>query len=544
MPPRWTQSPTGSRRESCNQTLFRYGCRLRALGMDDDEIALHLHALNATYCRPPLGQAEVDKIAAQVCRYRPGRSSGIKANKSCSGGLSAQVEVRDVGPARYFDGGRFVPRRLAQELDPGRRYLYAAEQFWEYRDGVYRAVDVHEIERTILEKLGEEATPHRIGQVIELLEDMAYVPAHELNRHEGLINVENGMLDWKTGELRGHSPEYRSTLRIPVHYDPQAICPRILAFLFDVLPDRATVELMLEWFGYLLLPTNRLQKMMVTFGPGSNGKGVLNALAMRFVGPDNCAAVPLKDLAENRFSAAELYGKLLNVTSEFDEAVLRSTSMLKRLTGEDRIQAERKFRDPFTFYSFARLMFATNHLPRTKDTSHGYFRRLIVVPMTNEYPEERRDPNLIRKLATPEQLSGLLNHALRGLRRLMRRGYFRTPDVCRQALGHYQQQSDTVRLFVEEQCVVGEQHRIVRSRWYEAYRSWCQDNGYPPVSAHTAYERLEALGIRLIKNRDRLLVGITLQEDADTQAVSSTAGIALNGALAEADGVHVQAGGD
>jgi Bifunctional DNA primase/polymerase, N-terminal/Primase C terminal 1 (PriCT-1) len=54
-----------------NDTLFRAGCALRRQGLPLWVIELLLQTLNTEQCDPPLGAAEVRKIALSACRYDP-----------------------------------------------------------------------------------------------------------------------------------------------------------------------------------------------------------------------------------------------------------------------------------------------------------------------------------------------------------------------------------------------------------------------------------------------------------------------------------------
>jgi uncharacterized protein DUF5906 len=56
---------------------------------------------------------------------------------------------------------------------------------------------------------------------------------------------------------------------------------------------------------------------------------------------------------------------------------LASTSTFKEITGGDKLVGERKFCDSFEVSIVARLVFSANHLPRSSDSSHGFFRRWL-----------------------------------------------------------------------------------------------------------------------------------------------------------------------
>jgi putative DNA primase/helicase len=62
--------------------------------------------------------------------------------------------------------------------------------------------------------------------------------------------------------------------------------------------------------------TTKYQKAFFFVGRGNNGKSVLIDLIQAFVGKENCSAVKLHDLRNDRFIAAQLYGKTVNLYAD------------------------------------------------------------------------------------------------------------------------------------------------------------------------------------------------------------------------------------
>ena len=56
-----------------NETLFKFGCSMRARGAARGAIVAALEAMNTGQCRPPLSDAEVGKVVASVMRHDPGQ---------------------------------------------------------------------------------------------------------------------------------------------------------------------------------------------------------------------------------------------------------------------------------------------------------------------------------------------------------------------------------------------------------------------------------------------------------------------------------------
>ncbi|MPZ08570.1 MAG: hypothetical protein GEU26_19540, partial [Nitrososphaeraceae archaeon] len=141
-----------------------------------------------------------------------------------------------------------------------------------------------------------------------------------------LVNFRNGLLDWRSGELRSHTPDVLSTVQLPVNYNPDATCPAFDRFLAEVVPADM-IDIVWELIGYLVFSGNPLHKAVMLMGGGNNGKGTfLHVLEKLLGGKRNITAVSLHDLVNTRFSTASLYGKLANIAGDIDGSYLESTA--------------------------------------------------------------------------------------------------------------------------------------------------------------------------------------------------------------------------
>jgi putative DNA primase/helicase len=149
-------------------------------------------------------------------------------------------------------------------------------------------------------------------------------------------------------------------------------------------------------------------------------------MLMNFLGSENISNIPIQDLGEE-FKTVNLFGKLANIADELSAKALDDTSKFKISTGDSPISGYKKYvQDPVQFVSIAKQIFATNELPKTSDSSQAFFRRPIIFEFNRTFSNEngKKDPDLIKKLTTPEELSGLLNKAIEGLKRLNERKAF------------------------------------------------------------------------------------------------------------------------
>jgi phage/plasmid-associated DNA primase len=124
----------------------------------------------------------------------------------------------------------------------------------------------------------------------------------------------------------------------------------------------------------------------------------------------------LHRILDNRFAVAELYGKLANIDADMSTEALRNTGILKKLTGGGPIPAERKFKPPFRFVNYAKLLFSANEIPQTPDETDAFFARLIIINFPKQFIEgANADPYLFEKISTDKELSGFLYILLKRL---------------------------------------------------------------------------------------------------------------------------------
>ena len=302
------------------------------------------------------------------------------------------------------------------------------------------------------------------------------------------VNVLNGILDVSSGKLEPHSPDFLSTVQINAAWNPGVECPAIDRFVSQVFPDDAG-ELFYQLAGLYALPDTRQQKAVMLLGSGSDGKSVALALLQEFLGPRNVSAMPLHEFAENPYAAAELHGKLLNLCADLPDRPLRDATLFKRIVDGrlSTIHARRRYGKPFSFRPFARLIFSANRVPESADASYGYLSRWLVVPFDTHLDEDQLDPFLIEKLTTPDELSGLHNHAVAAYRNMLNRGRLTESDSMKSAKAGFSALSDPIRLFLSECVQPSPDDHILRSDLYRAYKKWCAFNKTRPVSAHRLY---------------------------------------------------------
>jgi len=373
--------------------------------------------------------------------------------------------------------------------------LLDTEEVLVYDDGYWQCGGEAKIKAEAEKRVGlsKLLTVHVINEIIGHIQRSTYTARGLLNQFSGIINLKNGLLDVTTRELKPHTPEFLSTIRIPVAYDPDADCPRIKQFLAEVLEPQ-DIPVIHELAGYALIPDYSLQRAFLFIGDGSNGKSTLLQILRIFLGKNNCSTVAWHALEYSRFASSRLDGKLLNIYADLPSRSMNSTGTFKMLTGGDAISAEKKFKDSYSFVNFARLLFSANKPPQILDEdSYAFWRRWIVINFPSQFPENdpRTDPDLLSKLTTETELSGLLNLALDGLQRLLFNSRFSYGKTVDQTQSYYLKASDPVYAFVEDCCEFDPEAVTSKDELFDAFRCYCQVSKTPVMNRDSFHRTLK-----------------------------------------------------
>lgn len=348
-------------------------------------------------------------------------------------------------------------------------------------------VRIKELCQKIMKDIGgvEKVKTHLVNEVIAFIQRETYFDRERLNRHRYKIPFLNGVYDVETGDFLPPSKEFYFTYCLPVEFDPDADCPSIKKFLKDILAEE-DIPVLLEFIGYCLLPIQCFHKALFLVGDGANGKSTLINLIKRFLGSGNTTSVSLQSLLENRFAAASLYGKLANLYADLPQETLRRTGIFKIITGGDPMTVEKKFKNPFEFQPTCKLIFSANMIPRTLDDTSAFFRRWIILNFPNRFEGDKRDPYILDKITTHEELSGFFNLVLKHLRLLLKRGEFSTGKSSEEIREDYIRKSDPVLAYImdykEKGFLVEDSEAYVsKDDFYEEFVKYCNKNKLPAV---------------------------------------------------------------
>jgi len=352
------------------------------------------------------------------------------------------------------------------------------KEIYYYNDGYFHSKGEN-IVRSISEDFMENlSSKHAKNEVEDHVRDKNYQNRDIFDTPKLLIPLKNGVYDLKNNELLAHNPKYYFLNEIPVIYDGKADCPKIKKFLSEVA-DEKDINAIQEFFGYCLYREYIFHKAFMFVGSGKNGKSTCINLLKRFLGEKNVSNKELQELSYDRFATSKLYGKLLNAAADISDAALQQTGKFKTLTGNDGIDAQKKFQESFNFKNYAKLLYSANTLPKTDDDSYAFYRRWILINFSNVFEKEKCDPHILKKLTTPEELSGMLNYALAGLRRLLKNNGFSYSKTVEETREQYKTLSDPIYSFVQEFISTNTTGFLLKDDVYQKFLKWCKEKDLP-----------------------------------------------------------------
>ena len=303
---------------------------------------------------------------------------------------------------------------------------------------------------------------------------------HEhLNRHDLLLNVQNGTLDLATGQLRAHDRGDLLTYVLPAPYDPAAVAPTWERFIERITNgDGDLARFLARAVGYTLSGATTEQCLFFLYGRGANGKSTFIETVLALLGDLGHKARAAVLMADERGrvpnEVAALAGRRLVVASELADGGRLNEGLIKDLTGGDTMSARFLYGEPFAFKPTFKLWLYGNHKPTIAGTDDGIWRRVRLIPFTVQIPEGERDPALPAKLRA--ELLGLLAWAIRGWQDFQRGG-LGAPSAVTQATAEYRAESDTLGQFLAECCHVAQGATARGGELYAAYTAWAEQNG-------------------------------------------------------------------
>jgi putative DNA primase/helicase len=510
-----------------NLKLISLAGTLLRRGLPEEAIANSLLSVNEIQCIPPLPENEVRGVAHSVMNYTPPDEEQFPRTDV---GNARRIALRYATDMRYChkwhtwmiwtgtqwikDGNETIMNRARQsvlELEAEAIAIDNAELRGEQRAYALRCQTDIKLNAAI----------RQCRSLPEIVVD------HEVfDSQPWLLNVANGTIDLETGELLPHNPDHYLMHKIRYIYDPKAKAPlweRSLLQCFQGNVD--LVDYFQRMLGYGLTGSTISDKFFVWWGSGSNGKSTIQDTLLRLLKP--FASTAETNLLMTRTGEAhptgmaDLFGKRLVFASESGQDKNFNEAIVKQLTGGDVIKARRMREDFWEFRPSHKIILVTNHKPNVKDSGHGFWRRMSVIPWTARFEKTGKKNELEETLISTEA-EGILAWLVQGcLKWAEDTGFQNEPAIVTEAIQEYQQEQDVLGSWLSYACEEGTLFEETSATMHAAYCAWLHESGWRNTPTIQTFGRdLSERGYQRKADNPHLRVGIRFKR-GDLRLISN-----------------------
>jgi putative DNA primase/helicase len=317
------------------------------------------------------------------------------------------------------------------------------------------------------------------------------------------INLQNGTFKFRKGKGKLYSHNKKDNLHyvLPFDYLPEATCPLFDSYLNYCLPNEEKRMVLQEYLGYVFTPNDvcNLEKCLLLYGDGSNGKSVLYRVVNAILGIENISSYSIPQLTDKQkgeYYIVNLLNKLLNYCSD-TKGAFDDTGVFKQLVSGERVTGRHPAGRPTEFVNNTKFIFNVNVLPSTPENVHGFFRRFEIIDFNVTIEEEKKDRQLPTKIIDNE-LSGVFNWILSGLERLLQNKKLTDCKANEEALERFKIKSNNVLEFIIEEgfeIVNNIENGTVFNELFQSYQIWINENGGHSLKKSNFKERIDALKI-------------------------------------------------
>jgi len=446
--------PEGQR----NETIFKKSVSLAKNGVSDKAVKQAAMQFNE-YCTTPLDSKEIEQISNSALKYRENINPSLNLSNSL-------LPFTDLG-----NGERFARHNKGKAI-----FCIEQKSWYAYEEGRWsnQTMSIFKMAEKTTKDINAEiaSLPHLSDQIKKWAKNsenvtrqkaMLETARHHLdtnfnkfNNNKFLFNLNNGTYDLKNSKIRNHEPKDLITAKTSFSFDPCAKCPEWIKFIDQVTKQNIDLQKYIQKLcGYCLMGERNEQIIVFIVGSGANGKSVfINTLSNVF--GDYAGVINAKALISGNYGSipsdiAGLYGKRLVTLSEFPEEATLNTTLLKSITGNDKLTARQLYQSWFEFYPEFMLMCAMNQMPEIREDDMAFFRRLKLIEFTKTFSEEEMDKNLSNKLRNESE--GIFNWCVDGYQLYKSEG-LKDAECIKTSLKYYIERNSPLIEFFKQHILV------------------------------------------------------------------------------------------
>ena len=356
--------------------------------------------------------------------------------------------------------------------------------------------------------------------MIDEFKKYAIVKHGEFDKEDMLLNTESGYVDLSNGELHDHDIDKKFSHQTLAEYSDNVDAPLWEKFLNQIFNnDEELIHYVQKAIGYSFTGSVDEQCLFILNGRGRNGKSVfsnvVSDVAGNYAKQMNVQTIVAKKNQSGSANSdiARLEGARIVTSSELNEGDRFDESLVKQLTGGDKILARFLYGSEFEYKPKFKIWMATNHLPIIRGTDDGIWRRIKIIPFNIQIPKKKVDKKLEYKLKA--EYTGILNWIVQGAIMWQQEG-LEDPKAVRRVIENYRAEMDPLDAFLEERCTTGQNYSIKARNMYNAYHEWAKESEEYKMSLNKFGREMSKKLLRVKKMDGWYYVGLKLKEsDSD-----------------------------
>ncbi len=392
--------------------------------------------------------------------------------------------------SKYFDDeGNFDVDKATNEILLIHNIIFTPKQgFFIFNGKCWRNVEDEYIGYLITEEMKMLSKPYYSKQIINHIKHRRYRTLDCINCNRSRLVLNNGTLDlsdWKN--IKFYKDKFflddYSTIYFDCNYDLEAKCPEFMKYLSSTFRGyEENINIIQEMFGYCLTTSVKFEKIFIFYGEGSSGKSILIDTLKTLIGESNYSTVPMSLLSKS-FLRASIKDKLLNLSTEETNGIIKDTAWIKAISSGDPIEAQFKCKDSFNFNPFCKLVYAMNDLPQIENFDKALQRRFLIIPFKNIFRGNDIDLSL-KEGKLHKEMDGILQFALTGLERLASQNKFTYSKSAQEQLESYSMESNHAERYADTYLSISnpDQYLIIKDV-YKLYCEFCKENNEKPFKS-------------------------------------------------------------
>lgn len=513
-------------------------------GLTSQEMLAMLRVVNEQRFEPPLSEAKLQSIVDSVSKYESSNPifEPSKQEALTDFGNSSRL-VRSYGDVLRYDlaqrlwiawnGTRWVVESsdgLAMQFAFKVPNLIALEA---------AAANDEDKKKALLKHAIGTQSARALEAIVRLAKHRREIAANveDFDPHNHLLNVANGTINLRTGEIGEYCKDDRITKLVPIEYDANASAPLFDKFLTRIFDgNQSLIGFMQRVCGYTLTGETGEQCLFLLHGEGANGKSTFLEVIAALTGEYGMQVRTEALMKHKNTSAggasediAELRGSRFVSAVETNVGQQLAEGLLKQVTGQDRVKARKLYGHNIEFRPTFKLWLACNHKPEIAGTDHAIWRRIHLIPFDVTIPEKEREKRILEQLKA--ELPGILAWCVRGASEYYREG-LKVPDEVKRATQRYQTEQDTLSEFIADNCEVDASFSAPVSEIYMMFDMWCRANGETIMHRKLFAQMMRARGFKQAQaHRGRIWRGIARRSMSALSAISDVSATLATGKI-------------